>query len=52
VTARGFGKAEMQHIAALIIKVITHHEDKKVLEEVRQEVAQFCRRFPVPGIDD
>jgi glycine hydroxymethyltransferase len=52
VTARGFGKVEMQHIAGLIVKVITHHEDKKVLEEVRQEVAQFCRRFPVPGIDD
>jgi glycine hydroxymethyltransferase len=52
VTSRGFGKEEMKHIAALIIKVISHHDDKKVLEDVRQEVAQLCRRFPVPGIDD
>jgi glycine hydroxymethyltransferase len=51
-TTRGLGKAEMKRIAALIVKVISHHEDKKVLEEVRQEVAQLCRRFPVPGIDD
>jgi glycine hydroxymethyltransferase len=52
VTTRGFGKEEMKQIAALIVKVISHHDDKKVLEEVRQEVAQLCRRFPVPGIDD
>jgi len=52
VTTRGFGKEEMKQIAALIVKVILHHEDEKVLEEVRQEVAQISRRFPVPGIDD
>jgi glycine hydroxymethyltransferase len=52
VTTRGFGREEMRHIAALMAKVISHHDDKKVLEEVRQEVAQLCRRFPVPGIDD
>ena len=52
VTTRGFGKEEMKQIAALVVKVIFHHEDEKVLEEVRQEVAQISRRFPVPGIDD
>jgi len=52
VTTRGFGKEEMKHIAALIVKVISHPGDGKVPEEVRQEVAQLCRRFPVPGIDD
>jgi glycine hydroxymethyltransferase len=51
-TARGFGQAEMKLIAALIAKVISHYKDKKVLETVRQEVAQLCRRFPVPGIDE
>ncbi len=51
-TSRGFGKEEMKHIAGLIVKVVSHADDKKVLEEVRQEVAQVCRRFPVPGIDD
>jgi glycine hydroxymethyltransferase len=52
VTTRGFGEEEMKYIAALIVKVVSHHDDKKVLEEVRQEVARLCRRFPVPGIDD
>ncbi len=52
VTTRGFGKEEMKSIAGLIVRVIKHHTDKKVLEEVRREVAEMCRRFPVPGIDD
>jgi glycine hydroxymethyltransferase len=51
-TARGFGKEEMQQIAALIVKVIKNSSNEKVIEEVRQEVARICRRFPVPGIDD
>jgi glycine hydroxymethyltransferase len=52
VTTRGFGKDEMKLIAALIVKVIRQPDNKKVLEEVRQEVEQMGRRFPVPGIDD
>ena len=52
VSTRGFGKEEMKHIAGLIVKVIQHIDDKKVREEVRQEVGQMCRRFPVPGIDE
>jgi glycine hydroxymethyltransferase len=52
VTTRGFGQEEMKIIAALIVKVISQPDSEKVQEEVRQEVAQVCRRFPVPGIDD
>jgi glycine hydroxymethyltransferase len=51
-TTRGFGKAEMQQIGALIVRVIKNIDNKKVIEEVRQEIAQICRRFPVPGIDE
>jgi glycine hydroxymethyltransferase len=52
VTTRGFGETEMKHIAALIVRVVARPDSKEVLEEVRQEVAQMCRRFPVPGIYD
>ncbi len=52
VTTRGFGKEEMKLIAALIVKVIKQPDDKKTLDDVREEVAQMCQRFPVPGIDD
>ena len=51
-TTRGFGTEEMKSIAALIIKVIKNVDKENVIEEVRQEVARICRRFPVPGIDD
>jgi glycine hydroxymethyltransferase len=52
VTTRGLGETEMKRIAALIVKVISHPDDEKVREEVRQEIAQMCQCFPVPGIDD
>jgi glycine hydroxymethyltransferase len=51
VTTRGFGQEEMKLIAALIVKVIRQPDDKQTLDTVREEVAQMCRRFPVPGID-
>ncbi len=50
VTTRGLGKEEMKQIAAFIVKVINNPESKKVREEIRQEVAEMCRRFPVPGV--
>jgi glycine hydroxymethyltransferase len=52
VTTRGFGTAEMKQIAAWVYQVVTHLKDESILAEVRQSVAQLCRRFPVPGIDD
>ena len=52
VTTRGFGKEEMRQIGALIVRVIKNIDNEKVIEEVRQEIAQICRRFPVPGIDE
>ena len=52
VTTRGFGKEEMQQIGALIVRVIKNIDDKTIIEEIRQEIAKICRRFPVPGIDE
>ncbi len=52
VTTRGFGREEMKLIAALIVKVIANPDNQKTQNQVRQEVGQICRRFPVPGIDD
>jgi len=51
-STRGMGTEEMKKIGVLIVKVIKNVDSEKVIEEVRQEVAQICRRFPVPGIDD
>jgi len=52
VTTRGFGKAEIKQIAAMIIKILTNIDNPKIQKEVREEVSQICSRFPVPGIDD
>lgn len=52
VTTRGFGQDEMKLIAGLIVRVLESPDDEKVRQEVKEEVAQMCRRFPVPGIDD
>ncbi len=49
LTTRGFGKEEMRRIARLITLIIAHPRDGKVAQEVREEVADMCRRFPVPG---
>jgi len=52
VTTRGFGREEMRRIASLMVKVVTDIGDLNIQKEVREEVSQICRRFPVPGIDD
>jgi glycine hydroxymethyltransferase len=50
VTTRGFGAEEMKHIASLIAKVLSHPSDKRVQEQVRQEVRELCQQFPIPGL--
>jgi glycine hydroxymethyltransferase len=52
VTTRGFGKEEIERVAAWIIKILTNIDNLKMQKEVRQEVSEMCSRFPVPGIDD
>ena len=47
VTTRGMKEAEMTTIARWIQRVLEHPEQETVLREVRQEVAEFCRQFPI-----
>jgi glycine hydroxymethyltransferase len=50
VTTRGFGKEEMKRIASFIVKVLSTSGDKRTQEQVRQEVRELCRQFPIPGL--
>jgi len=50
VTSRGFGPAEIKHIAQLIIKVLSNIGDEKTYQEARQEAEDISSRFPVPGL--
>ena len=45
VTTRGFKEEEMIKIAKLIDMTVEHYDDKK--EEIRKEVAEICKKFPL-----
>ncbi|GAB6080062.1 serine hydroxymethyltransferase [Hydrogenophilus thermoluteolus] len=47
ITTRGFGEAEAVKTAHLIADVLEAPEDATVIERVKGEVAELCRRFPV-----
>jgi glycine hydroxymethyltransferase len=50
VTTRGFGTAEVKHIASLIARVLSPSGDKRAQKQVRQEVREMCQQFPIPGL--
>jgi glycine hydroxymethyltransferase len=50
VTTRGFGVEHMKRIASFIAKVLSSAGDKQVQKQVRQEVREMCRKFPIPGL--
>jgi glycine hydroxymethyltransferase len=52
MTTRGFSTTEMKLCANLIFAVLTHIGDNAVQQQARDEVSQWCHRFPIPGIDD
>ncbi|MEA3298066.1 MAG: serine hydroxymethyltransferase, partial [Chloroflexota bacterium] len=48
LATRGFGVNETKVVAALIIKVISHLGEEKVIKQVRAEMKQMCHDFPIP----
>jgi glycine hydroxymethyltransferase len=52
LTSRGMGTDEMKRVAAWICRVMKDPDGDGVRETVRQEVAEFARAYPVPGITD
>jgi glycine hydroxymethyltransferase len=47
VTTRGMREAEMDHIADLIARALKAPDDDAVLNLVRVEVEELCRKFPL-----
>jgi glycine hydroxymethyltransferase len=47
LTTRGMKEPEMEQIAALIDKVISNLGDEGVYTQVKQEVVEICRKFPL-----
>jgi glycine hydroxymethyltransferase len=50
-TTRGMREPEMRQLGSLIMKAVVNHEEQYALQQIRQEVEEMCRRYPVPGID-
>ena len=49
VTSRGMKEVEMAKIAEWMDLAIKHREDSKKLAEIKKEVADFARNFPLPS---
>jgi glycine hydroxymethyltransferase len=50
-TTRGMREPEMARLAGWIVSALAHPDDAARLERMRGEVAELCRRLPVPGIE-
>jgi glycine hydroxymethyltransferase len=50
-TARGMGDDDMKRIGAWMISVLRNPTGVALTEKTHAEVVEFCRAFPVPGID-
>jgi glycine hydroxymethyltransferase len=50
VTARGMAEGEMRRIGAWIDQVIARVDDEAAITRIADEVREFCRGFPAPGL--
>ncbi|HXE55886.1 MAG TPA: serine hydroxymethyltransferase [Tepidisphaeraceae bacterium] len=48
VTTRGLKEADMETVADFFDRALHAREDSAALGKIRQEVAEFCKRFPMP----
>jgi glycine hydroxymethyltransferase len=50
MTTRGMKAADMQNVGRWILRVLKAADDESTIAAVRNEVREFARQFPVPGI--
>jgi len=48
ITTRGFGIKESKKLATLIVKTLREYGDQKVIEEIKKEVLELAKKFPIP----
>jgi glycine hydroxymethyltransferase len=48
ITTRNMKEQEVEQIAQYINEVLTREQNEHKLEQIRAEVALFCKRFPLP----
>ncbi len=50
-TTRGMGEGDMRKIALWIASTLRNPDDNDLLRRIGGEVLEFCRGFPVPGLE-
>lgn len=50
VTTRGMKEEDMDTLGGFMLKAIEKKSDDSAIGQLRKEVVEFCRQFPVPGI--
>jgi glycine hydroxymethyltransferase len=50
VTSRGMKEPEMTKIAEWMDRIVSNTEDEGTIDKTANEIADFCRAFPPPGI--
>ena len=48
LTIRGFKEKDMHAVAELIDRVVRSKGDEAVINQVKQEVREMCKKFPLP----
>ena len=48
-TTRGMKEKDMQSLATWIVRALNNHDNTAVLDELKPQVKEFCKKFPVPG---
>ena len=52
VTTRGLKEPQMRQIGLWIDTILTHPHDEQIIADIRQQVLEMCREFPVPNQQD
>ena len=48
LTTRGLREDEMQSVAEFLDRAMAAKDDANALKKIREEVAAFCAKFPMP----
>lgn len=52
MTTRGLTAQDMSQIADWIVEVLTHPTDMARHQELKKQITEFGRQFPLPGVED
>lgn len=50
MTTRGIKEADAKRVVDIIHEAIIHRDQPEILDQLRQNVIEFCKQFPVPGV--